>query len=125
MLAMIAYLAADRFLIKHVEIANVNDYSAAATLTTSAQTEILADNTVQEETLSENNEETTVVEKEAAAESDPAVETITYDEWNYQSADISITIEKHTSGSGSNTLNLVCSRHHPLECHSIGKCLCK
>ena len=37
MLAVIAYLAADRYLIKHIEIADVNDYSAAATLTTSAQ----------------------------------------------------------------------------------------
>ena len=99
-LVMIAYLAADRFLIKHVEIADVNEYSAAATLTNAVQSESTSENVVQAVSFSENEKEM----EETPTESIPEVEAVTYDEWNYQSSDISISIKKFTSGSGNNTL---------------------
>ena len=103
-LAMIAYLAADRFLIRHVEIADVNEYSAAATLTTSVQTESAVENPVQVVSYSETTEETEAAAEETVTESEAEVEAFTYDDWNYQSSDISISIQKTTSGSGSDTL---------------------
>ena len=103
-LVVIAYLAADRFLIRHVEIADVNEYSTAATLTTSIQTESAVENPVQVVSYSETTEETETTAEETAVESEPEVKSITYDDWNYQSSDIFISIQKTTSGSGSDTL---------------------
>ncbi len=73
-LAITSYLAADRYLIRHVEIANVSAYSAAAAETLPVQTVTSTS------------------------------EVITADDWNYVSETVSIGIKKYVAGSGNNTL---------------------
>jgi hypothetical protein len=87
-----AYLAADRFLIKHVEIADVNSYTS--TLTAKSASSYLSTSSVS----SANS-----VEATAAAASSVKMD-ITYDDWNYQSSDMSISIKAYTSGSGDDTV---------------------
>lgn len=84
-----AYLAADRYLIRHVEIADVAAYAASA----SALTE--------DETAPSSS---AVAEEAAASDAQPAVEAITFDDWNYRSSALSISISSHSSGSGGDAL---------------------
>ena len=90
MLALAAYLAADRFLIRHVEITDVDAYESAIVSQT-VQNEYLSNGSTAVEDINEDVEESTVDE-------------ITYDDWSYQSSDISITITEHSSGSGRDSL---------------------
>ena len=84
-----AYLAADRYLIRHVEIADVAAYAAS--------TSALAED--------ETAPSSSAVEEEAAAgDAQPAVEEISYDDWNYRSSAVSISISQHSSGSGGAAL---------------------
>ncbi len=80
-----AYLAADRYLIRHVEIADVASFAASASAPA-------ADETV----LPENDA--------AAEEAEPVTEEVFYDDWNYRSSAVSISISRHSSGSGSGAL---------------------
>ncbi|HWQ45578.1 MAG TPA: phosphodiester glycosidase family protein [Longilinea sp.] len=79
-LGTLSYLLADRYLIQHVEIANVN--AAALTEAASAETTAIVEQT------------------EAAA----VTETVVADDWNYQSSDLSITVTQVTTGSGNDTV---------------------
>ncbi len=79
-LGTLAYLLADRYLIQHVEIANVN----AASLTEASSTAAVSTAT-----------------PSAAVE---ATETVVADDWHYQSSDLSITITQVTTGSGNDTI---------------------
>jgi len=84
-----AYLAADRYLIRHVEIADVAAYAASASALAEAETA----------------PSSSAVEEEAAAgDAQPAVEEISYDDWNYRSSAFSISISSHSSGSGGDAL---------------------
>lgn len=83
-----AYLAADRYLIRHVVISNVDAYES-----TVASEAILT-----EELDSISNEET------ETGKDNNKIEVISYDDWSYQSSDISITISEHSSGSGRDVL---------------------
>lgn len=76
----VAYLLADRYLIQHVEIANVN----AAALTEAASAESIA--------------------TETQAATGEATQTVVSDDWHYQSSDLSITITQMTTGSGDDTV---------------------
>jgi exopolysaccharide biosynthesis protein len=69
-----AYLAADRYLIRHVEIANVSAYTGV-TLTSTPSQRLAA-----------------------------TPETITADDWHYASETISISIKQITTGSGNKKL---------------------
>jgi len=80
---IIAYAAADRYLIPHVEIADVNEYNSAAA-GTAAPTD--ANST-----------------KINTSNSSPAA-TVTADDWNYVSDTVSIAIKEVTAGSGSDTI---------------------
>jgi len=84
-LGIVAYLAADRFLIEHVEIADVNAYASA----------VAAESTV---------ESSASDAAAAAAEEEAAIDPVTYDNWNYRSADISISITEYSSGNGNDAL---------------------
>lgn len=85
-----AFLAADRYLIRHVEIADVSAYSSTAEASI-----------VQEEyTTAATREGTTAT----AAQSESSTDTVTSDDWNYQSSSVSIAIQKHTTGSGKDTV---------------------
>ena len=77
-----AYLAADRYLIRHVEIADVASFAASASAP-AAEEAVLPENDV------------------AAANAEPATEEVFYDDWNYRSSAVSISISRHSSGSGS------------------------
>ncbi len=74
LIGIAAFLAADRYLIKHVEISNVNAYSSAIS------------------TEMDSNQE------------ESPTESIIYDDWNYQSSTLSISIKEYASGSGENAL---------------------
>ena len=80
-----AYLAADRYLIRHVEIADVASFAASASAP-AAEEAVLPENDV------------------AAANAEPATEEVFYDDWNYRSSAVSISISQHSSGSGSGAL---------------------
>lgn len=85
-----ATLAADRYLIRHVEIANVDAYASAVYDSTSAES-------ISSITLTNNTDET--------SDQDASTEVpVTYDDWNYQSGDVSITISEYASGSGNDAL---------------------
>lgn len=89
-LAALAYFLADRYLIRHVEIENVSAYSA-----TMIPTVIPTENMI---------ESTLEFESAVATEESAEVETITYDDWNYVSSSITISITQYSSGSGKNAL---------------------
>lgn len=89
-LCFVAYLAADRYLIKHIEIADVSAYSEAAVTAISAQAEGVVNSGTQEET--------------PTTQTDGSAEVVTSDDWNYQSAALSISINQYTTGSGNDTL---------------------
>lgn len=84
-----AYLAADRYLIRHVEIANVTSYSSTAEAS-SVQSVNLVD--------------TAAVKETTAAQSSTSAETVTSDDWNYQSSSVSIAVKEYSTGSGNNTV---------------------
>jgi len=88
-LGIVSYLAADRYLIDHVEITNV---SALTSLTASSpgqgETASTGNDTVN---LSDQTEETTS-------------EVFMADDWNYSSESASIAIKKISTGTGRNTV---------------------
>ena len=90
-LASVTYLVADRFLIRHVAIADVNAYSSTAIATLSSEENAPAENISLEESPTEIPEE-------------PNNKIIFVDDWHYQSTTLSISIEKRSTGSGDNTL---------------------
>jgi exopolysaccharide biosynthesis protein len=91
----ILYLLADRYLIEHVEIANVN--VAAATQTALPPTFSLEGSVSMVSAQSSSNSVPTQAEVSST-------ESVTADDWNYQSDSFSITIKKVTTGSGNNTV---------------------
>lgn len=92
-LSTCAYLAADRYLIRHVEIADVNAYANAAYETAS-----LESNSVDVAVIEDGSIEDESIDEESVSE------TITFDDWNYQSSNISISIQEYSSGSGKKAL---------------------
>lgn len=92
----ILYMLADRYLIEHVEIANIS-----ASTTSAVQSDISSE-TTQSSNVSlisaANSQDESVVQAAASTS------TITYDDWNYSGNGVSIAIKKVTTGSGSNTL---------------------
>lgn len=88
----ILYALADRYLIQHVEIANVNTYVATLTATRASSTQT---SVVKATETAVGATQTAVV-----AEETPVVA----DDWNYQSGGLSIKIKQVTTGSGNNTL---------------------
>lgn len=86
-LGVTAFLAADRYLIRHVEIANVSAYAEAvqSAATATAASKAAA---IQPAMLTQ------------AATPAPA----TADDWNYHSDNLSISIQQYTTGSGSDTV---------------------
>ena len=85
-----AYLAADRYLIKHVEIADVIAYSSTTLSATPAE-------------IGVSDSQTELVDTNSSQENN-STEAITYDDWNYQSSTVSISIKEHSTGSGKNTV---------------------
>lgn len=85
-ISAVLYLLADRYLIEHVEIADVSASDANATALSQASF------TIENATLSSNQESL-----------QPSA-TIIADDWNYKSEALSITIKKVSSGSGKNVL---------------------
>jgi len=85
-LGIISYLLADRYLIQHVEIADVSAYAGAASAAT------LSVNTA-DETASLNS-----------TDDSSTAQIVHADDWNYVSDSVSISIQKITTGSGSNTV---------------------
>jgi exopolysaccharide biosynthesis protein len=83
----ILYHLADRYLIEHVQIANVSA-AAAASSTELPQTVALNEN----------------VSVSSSQESSPATTTAFADDWNYQSDTVSIAIRQVSTGSGNKAL---------------------
>lgn len=89
----ILYLLADRYLIEHVEIENVNAVSAVAT-------QSLTDQEIKNISVS-STLPTQVAADEVTTDTSG---NVTADDWNYQSDTVSISIKKVTTGSGNNTM---------------------
>jgi len=85
-----AYLAADRYLIRHVEIADVNAYSSTVSSISANESDLT-------DSLTES------VNSTAGEENNTAI-PVTYDDWNYQSSTVSISITEYSSGSGADAL---------------------
>jgi exopolysaccharide biosynthesis protein len=81
----VLYLLADRYLIEHVEIANVNT-------------------TVVEVTDAILQQNTSLVQDVSNPETTDATTTVFADDWNYQSDAFTISINEVASGSGNNAL---------------------
>lgn len=84
-LGVAAFIAADRYLIRHVEIANVDAYEST----------VVSEALLDEEITTGSSEE---------SEDSGTSEVVSYDDWSYQSADLTITITEHSSGSGRDVL---------------------
>jgi len=102
-LSFIAYLAADRFLIRHVEISDVNAYASAVAQTTSAEDSITVA-TAAVPTAQAASTISTEEESDAQTTTDVASQEVSYDDWNYEGNGISITISEYASGSGNDAL---------------------
>ncbi len=89
-LSIIAYLAADRYLIRHVEITNVLAYSV---------TPVAAEAIQAEETTTEIG-----VDETQTVQTGSSIDTVISDDWNYQSSSVSISIKKYSTGSGEDTV---------------------
>jgi len=101
--AGILYLLADRYLIEHVEIADVNAYASAVTQVQSASSEenssgISPNLTTAGETQSAQDAQAAM----GTAEVVEASPTVYSDDWNYSDGEVSIAITQVTSGSGNN-----------------------
>lgn len=86
-LAVIAYALADRYLIRHVEIANVQAAAETAEASVVAETTTTAKVVTTIETITET-----------------ATQAATYDDWNYSDGNVTISIAEYSSGSGKNAL---------------------
>lgn len=86
-LGLVFYLLADRYLIQHVEIADVSTYAGAASAAT-----------VSVNAAAETASLTT------SADGNSIVQTAVSDDWNYVSGTVSISIQKVTTGSGNDTV---------------------
>ena len=100
-LSLTGYLLADRYLIEHVEIADVNAYVAAATSTAvfmpASETSDLSLQTV-------DSSGTVLLTQEDEAAVDTSSSAVIADDWNYQSETVSISIQEVTQGSGNNAV---------------------
>ncbi len=90
-LSGVLYALADRYLIEHVEIANVNQ-AAAQSSSTATSSEVAA--------ATPAATEATAVEATEA----PATGLVIADDWNYQSDAVTISIRQVTTGSGNDAL---------------------
>lgn len=86
-LALAGYLAADRYLIRHVEVANVSAYADSFAETSSILPAGYASSTTAD-----------------SIQAPLPASQITYDDWNYNSSSVSIAIQSYTTGSGSETV---------------------
>ncbi len=93
-LLAVSYILADRYLIRHVEIADVTDYAAEVSAGGSA--------------LSMEPDAPAAAPAQAQAAVDPAggipAEDLPAGDWSYRDEDASISITKVSSGSGRNAL---------------------
>jgi exopolysaccharide biosynthesis protein len=96
LLGTIAYVLADRYLIDHVEIANVSAYAGTVT---ESQTQESSLDSVEESAPTPVAASTT-----EAVSTEASTGEVTSDDWNYQSDTVSIHIEQVTTGSGKNTV---------------------
>ena len=95
----ISYLLADRYLIQHVEVADVNS-ATVITATTSSGDIVTSD-------ISTSVDPQAVVDAGLASTSSDSTttsESFFADDWNYTSDGLAISIEKITTGNGKNTL---------------------
>ena len=94
----IGYLLADRYLIEHVEIVDAMPV-ATETSTGLLPTEAEAASSYVSAVSAQISPTTVPTQEE-----ETSAETVTADDWNYQSDDLSISIKKVTTGSGNNTV---------------------
>lgn len=95
----ILYLLADRYLIEHVEIADVNAYIATVTAVAAVDNQTASEITHISLAPADSN-----VALTATSESDTSAQTVFADDWNYQSDALSISITQVTEGSGRHAL---------------------
>ena len=93
----ILYLLADRYLIEHVEIANVSADTGTASKSASLPASATPASSAAAAAFSSQLPTTT-------AETSAAAASVTADDWNYQGDTVSIAIRQVTTGSGSDTL---------------------
>ncbi len=94
LLGGVAYLLADRYLIERVEIQNVSAAADTSTATVSAA----SDSTISTKLATAVPTTSSSSTGSAAA----ANSQVSYDDWNYKSDSVSISIQKVVTGSGNN-----------------------
>lgn len=99
-ISAVGYLLADRYLIQHVEIENVNAYAAQFTETLPQQDSAAVSQAA--ETQDSTSPSTTPQTVEVVTTGSP--EPVVADDWNYRSEDVSIAITQHSMGSGSDQI---------------------
>ena len=98
-LSGVLYALADRYLIEHVEIANVNQAAAQSSSTTTSS-EVAATTPAATATALDVATEAIAVEATAA----PVTGVVIADDWNYQSDAYTVSIRQVTTGSGNDAL---------------------
>jgi len=98
----ILYALADRYLIQHVEIANVSAYAAAVTETVQPSSVNTSGSMVSSVTSLVSSQVNQSASSQVTAT--PTTSTVQSDDWNYQSEDTSISVRKVVTGSGSDTV---------------------
>ena len=81
-IGMLAYAAADRFLIEHVEISDVKQYESSASASAKSSQEDNKENDINDENF----------------------KIYTSDDWNYDSSELTINVKEITSGIGEDAL---------------------
>ena len=97
-ISTILYALADRYLIEHVEVANVNQVAAVQTTSTKVATSASASSSSGVSLASSQSKSA------SSSQASTSAQNVTSDNWNYKSNTTSITIKKVVTGSGSNTV---------------------
>lgn len=92
------YQLADRYLIEHVEIVLADTIVAGEAATAAGSTALSGSTKASSE---ESAEDSTMVSEENSSNAAGIDTNALYDEWSYKSSDMSISIEKVVTGSGS------------------------
>ncbi|MDK2982153.1 MAG: hypothetical protein PWQ55_2500 [Chloroflexota bacterium] len=105
-LLFIAYLAADRFLIRHIEIADVDAYASAVAQTASPDNPIIVATAAVPTAWAGDATTANITDQETTLQitSDDSEQAASYDDWHYNGNGVSISISEYASGSGDDAL---------------------
>ncbi len=119
----ILYALADRYLIQHVEIANVSAYAAAVTETVQPSSVNTSGSMVSSVTSLVSSQVNQSASSQVTAT--PTTSTVQSDDWNYQSEDTSISVRKVGHRQRQRHGHLLRRGCSACGCHATAKRLCQ